>query len=492
MDECLANETQKAGESEFREGGESGADNVEINSTENGISNKRMKEMEMDRLSALPDCLLIHILSFLGLKKAAITSLLGKRWKFLWTELSTLEFSLWEEWESRDKITKARREFVARVHKTLATRHGKCLEKMDIRFHYNECFASDVDSWLGVALKLKVKHVVLSLSSSLFSEHVYTLPEKMYTYSSLTSLSLHGCIFEPEREIKWQSFTYLDISNVYLPQPILDNILSGCPVLTRLHLSECWGFTCFEIHSQNLGELSVHDSFQESSDDDFFKISAPHLKSLNVSSLDTLDTKLKFSNISSLVSASFHFYDVWNSGSEDMLSNTREIFESIQHVKKLEVGCEIIKALVAVLSRGHWQLPKSMRRCLTISSFIHDKENISGILGLLESSPNLETLVIERYDPHEIAEENWVIPGRSDMGCDLLHLKTVKLYSMADPKLGGEPLLTLARILLERAPALEEMVIGVRVENVGDFAKIGQALLTYPRASPKAVISFLS
>ncbi|VFQ59568.1 unnamed protein product [Cuscuta campestris] len=489
MDECLANETQKqAGENEVREGGESGADNVEINSTENDISNKRMKEMEMDRLSALPDCLLIHILSFLGLKKAAITSLLGKRWKFLWTELPTLEFSLWEEWESRDKITQARREFVARVHKTLATRHGKSLEKLDVQFRYNKCFASDVDSWLGAALKLKVKHVSLAL---MFSKQSYPLHEMIYTYSSLTSLSLLGCIFEPERATKWPSLTSLDISDVYLPQLVVDNILSGCPVLKSLYLSECWGFTCFEIHSQNLGELSVQEFFKEKTDDESLKISAPHLKSLDMS-FYTLDSNLKMSNISSLVSASFSLNDDWNLGSQDVLSNIKEIFESTQHVTELELGCDIIKALAAVLLLGHWQLPKSMRRCLKINRFIHDEENISAILGLLESSPNLETLVIERYDPEEIAEEDWVLPGRRDMGCDLLQLKMVKLYSMADPKLGGEPLLTLARNLLKRAPALEEMVIGVRVENVSDFIKIGQTLLSYPRASPSAVISFLS
>ncbi|VFQ73848.1 unnamed protein product [Cuscuta campestris] len=489
MDECVANETQKqAGENEFREGGESGADNVEVTLTANDTANKRMKEMEVDRLSALPDCLLIHILSFLGLKKAAITSLLGKRWKLLWTELPTLEFSLWEDWESRDKITQARREFVARVHKTLATRRGKCLEKLDVQFRYNKCFASDVDSWLGAALKLKVKHVSLAL---MFSKQSYPLHEMIYTYSSLTSLSLLGCIFEPERAIKWPSLTSLDISDVYLPQLVVDNILSGCPVLKSLYLSECWGFTCFEIHSQNLGELSVHESFNESSDDDIFKISAPHLKSLDMSFYPS-DSNLKLSNISSLVSASFSLIDDWNLGSQDVLSHIKDIFDSTQHVTELELGCDIIKALAAALLLGPWQLPKSMRRCLKINRFIHDEENISAILGLLESSPNLETLIIERYDPKEIAEENWVLPGRSDMGCDLLHLKTVKLYSMADPKLGGEPLLTLARNLLKRAPALEEMVIGVRVEDVSDFIKIGQTLLSYPRASPNAVISFLS
>ncbi|KAK7847495.1 f-box/fbd/lrr-repeat protein [Quercus suber] len=46
--------------------------------------------MGADRISDLPDCLLIHILSLLGTKQAIQTSRLSSRWKLLWTYVPKL------------------------------------------------------------------------------------------------------------------------------------------------------------------------------------------------------------------------------------------------------------------------------------------------------------------------------------------------------------------------------------------------------------------
>ncbi|VFQ59570.1 unnamed protein product [Cuscuta campestris] len=458
-----------------------GFENVEIISLEDDVGNKRMKEMPIDRLSAFPDCLLIHILSFLGLKKAAITSLLGKRWKFLWTELPTLEFKFWDF--SGEK-TKANCDFVARVHKTLATRSGKSLEKLEVTFKYIECFASDVDSWLRVAVKLEVKHVVLSMD---YNGDLYTLNKEMCSCSSLTSLSLDGCTIEPQRAISWPSLTSLEIYNVDLPQPVVENILSGCPALKSLYLIGCWGFTFLLIKSQNLCELMVHDP-EEAGGFNFLHISAPFLKSLNI--WFRPEKKMKLSQTSSLVSATFHFSDFGGPCSEAVVSNTKEIFENTQQVKELELGRDAMKALAVLLPNG-WQLPKSTRRCLTISSFSNNAESISCIVALLESSPYLETLIIYCDDSYG-KKKTWIPLAKGDLCCDMPYLKTVKLSDLADAKLEGEPLLTLAQIILKRAPALKEMTIeDHNIKGTSEFAKISQTLLTYPRSSPDAVIFFL-
>lgn len=52
------------------------------------------KQRRIDRLGELPDSLLIHILSFLNVKEAGRTSVLSKRWEFLWAQLPRLLF--WE------------------------------------------------------------------------------------------------------------------------------------------------------------------------------------------------------------------------------------------------------------------------------------------------------------------------------------------------------------------------------------------------------------
>ncbi|CAH9078832.1 unnamed protein product [Cuscuta europaea] len=312
----------------------------------------------------------------------------------------------------------------------------------------------------------------------------------MYSYPSLTSLSLSGCILNPERKIEWQSLTSLEISNMDLPQSVVEKVLSCCSVLNSLNLRTCWGFTCLDINSPNLCKLRVHDSNKDESEN-FLEISAPYLKSL-VLSLYPIERKLKLTNLSSLVSAHFRFAgSTWDPMYEDVLSNTKEIFENIQHVKELELGYELLGAIAALALDASWQLPKSTRKSLKINMFMNGEDYVSAIVSLLESSPDLVALVIDCDDPFGVEEDSWEPPARGDLGCDLLHLKTVELIGSADAVLGGEPLLTLARVILKRATTLEKMSILVTTETIDEFVKICQTLLTYPRSSPNAAIHFL-
>jgi hypothetical protein len=48
---------------------------------------------KQDRLSDLPDSVVLHILSFINTKEAVQTCILSKRWKNLWKFLTTLTFS---------------------------------------------------------------------------------------------------------------------------------------------------------------------------------------------------------------------------------------------------------------------------------------------------------------------------------------------------------------------------------------------------------------
>ncbi|GAU29481.1 hypothetical protein TSUD_65160 [Trifolium subterraneum] len=51
---------------------------------------KRVRRHDQDRLSDLPDCVLIHILSFLDTKDTVQTCILSTRWKYLWKTIPTL------------------------------------------------------------------------------------------------------------------------------------------------------------------------------------------------------------------------------------------------------------------------------------------------------------------------------------------------------------------------------------------------------------------
>ncbi|KAL8503619.1 hypothetical protein ACS0TY_022378 [Phlomoides rotata] len=438
-------------------------------------SNKRIKEMPIDRLSELPDLLLIHILSFLGVEKAGVTSVLSKRWKFLWAELPRLVFR--ENWVIEKKL-----DFVSRVNRTLGIRKGGCLEEFLVKFNnYDTCFASDVDAWVEFSVKNEVKELYLMLYPRGVCAY-YTPPQVMYSCSSLIDLHLTRCIMAFST-IEWQSLTSLSLDTVKLNQLLIDDILSSCPVLNSLKLEACWGFNRLEVNSPCLNDLRVDESFEEP----YLEISAPYIRDLDVRVFPQ-GRKWKIKNISSVVTASIHFLDFNGGCTEEVMSNAKEFLEKFKQVKELYIGSQCFEVLSMMVVNG-WQLPKFSLQNLTLDCCREYEHIISGIIGMLKSSPDLDTLLLEGYEMGGTIF-NLDSTAIGDLDGDLLHLKMIRVDNLADPN--GEPLLTLAQILLRRAPALEEMMVMIDVEDANDFVNIGQTLLTYPRSSPKAQIYLIS
>ncbi|KAL3653035.1 hypothetical protein CASFOL_002716 [Castilleja foliolosa] len=449
---------------------ENGEENVSDSS-----QNKRMKQMPIDRLTALPDGILIHILSFLGLKESAVTSVLSKRWEFIWTELPRLEF--YEESKESDKI----RQFAAMINRTLLIRRGAHLEKFYVHFIYDESFASDVDYWLDFVLKNKVKEVCLHLMSRT-EENLYRLPETMYSNPSLIWFSVHVCNMDTLAKIDWRSLTRLDINDATLPQHVIENILSGCPVLHALSLEECQGFNCLDIKSQNMYELKVYD-LEDRENGSLLEISAPHVHTLDIL-FNPAVVKLVLRKTDSLDSVEINYFESELISEEKVINITEKLFEILRDVKELKLGRHYFKVLSEMVING-WQLPVSRRKCLTVFTNSEDEYNISGIFALLKFSPNLERLAIEGFEPEG---ELWDDYAMADLDCDLVNLKTVRISEFADPVFGGEPMLTVARNLLKRATALEEMTTRLGAQELDDHINITEALLSYPRSSAKAVV----
>ncbi|KAJ0734808.1 putative F-box domain-containing protein [Helianthus annuus] len=61
--------------------------------------------VEGDRLSSLPDDLILKILSFIGTKQAIRTSVLSSGWRYIWTSTPCLDFSI-QDFRTLDKFSK--------------------------------------------------------------------------------------------------------------------------------------------------------------------------------------------------------------------------------------------------------------------------------------------------------------------------------------------------------------------------------------------------
>ncbi|KAE9461802.1 hypothetical protein C3L33_06295, partial [Rhododendron williamsianum] len=239
-----------------------------------------------DFISALPESVLVHILSFLPVQDAIKTEALSKRWQFLWTYLPSLLF------RQDDYLTTNEEGFVAFVDKTLPVFSLSKLEKFGVDFFYEPRFAPNVNSWTRFAAGKGVEELYLEFDSDdLDEDERYELPQVLYTNSSFKRLGFSLCRVIPKGNVAWNSLKKLSIGYVKLSDGVIEKILAGSPVLEVLELCNYGGFSQEESdgeHGDSEEDDGEHDDSEEDEVDsehnnERLEISAPYLRSLEIS-----------------------------------------------------------------------------------------------------------------------------------------------------------------------------------------------------------------
>lgn len=184
---------------------------------------------EMDRL---PDEIVVVILSCLTLKEAVKTSLVSRRWRYLW-RFTTGSFEVDCFCNCCETETP---EFVRWVDQAVKLHHGPSIEKFIVRSH-GICAinAESVSTWVHFAMQKDVKVFELRLSCNNFPDpHRFlsiasALKSKHFGFASLTSFKL-------------------DSANV--KDEMIEYVLAICPHLKHLCLR-------FDTHLKNLKVVSA-------------------------------------------------------------------------------------------------------------------------------------------------------------------------------------------------------------------------------------------
>lgn len=138
----------------------------------------------MDKISGLPDDLLVKILSFLPTKIAVSTSILSKQWQFLWMLLPKLEYST--RYYSESECKKLR----CFLDRNLPLHRAPVLESFRLKFLYPGFKPEDIRLWVLAV----VSRCVRELKISYLSNKTDILPSSLYTCKSLVTLKLKGPI----------------------------------------------------------------------------------------------------------------------------------------------------------------------------------------------------------------------------------------------------------------------------------------------------------
>ncbi|GAV67290.1 F-box domain-containing protein/FBD domain-containing protein [Cephalotus follicularis] len=457
------------------------------------------KNGNLDIISTLPDAVLGHILSFLLTGDAVATSVLSKRWKYLWTLIHNLEF---DSIFCRGKRTCDKSCFVKFVDRVLDCCQSQNIQKFDLRFYgFSPIELPSVHRWICYSVERNVYE--LRLRFPLETEGPVKLPKCLSTCRSLVLLELDSdFVFEiPSSVACFPSLKILHVSARNPDGELMEKLFVSCPILEDLtlygNIEGCDDPLTFNIAVPTLKKLAIDLTVEE------FHYCSVHtfvVKAPNLEYLKIQDDTLECYTLNEMPSFCQVYVDVGNmlinqmGATKDEVNHAMELIRGIKNTKSLELSF----STMAILSYAFED------NVLIFPNLTHLKVGIDSCFGwkllqnFLKNSPNLEALVLKKehtdssiYPYENELEEpahvgyDW-IPPENVPSCLLFHLKTIHIKDIE----GEEDELGVIKYLLENGLVLEKMSIKLSPYSTKEL--FNENMITmFPMGSKNCRIKFV-
>ncbi|KAM6570498.1 hypothetical protein CsatB_018483 [Cannabis sativa] len=219
---------------------------------EKRVKTTLMVDEEEDRLSKLPDSLIIHILSFLSTKDAVSTCLVSDRWKLMWYSVPKLSFSDFDWPNNPKKLYSYVNNYLEHRKRGMNFIRDSAITSFRLHIHYlehrkrgmNLSKVSHLDKWLAFIAEMNVKEIDLCVNRTVINNigfHYYSLPKTLAVNSShLTILNLTSVELDSSYSFSFPSLKTLSLTYVRLGDNVVEKILMGSSSLERLRLHFCY------------------------------------------------------------------------------------------------------------------------------------------------------------------------------------------------------------------------------------------------------------
>ncbi|XP_065871838.1 putative F-box/LRR-repeat protein At3g18150 [Euphorbia lathyris] len=431
------------------------------------MESKRMKmEEKEDRISALPDSIIRHIISLLPSTKEAVqTGILSKRWENQWTKVPVLIFV---------SAGMSFKNFLNFIENTLILHECSKIKKFHLKYRHTSGNDPQFSSKIRFAARKDVEELYLGSSGQ-----QYKFPYFLFDNASLVNLTTANFIFMPSGRISWDRLTTLIMARCRFADQAMELILSGSPLLKTLLLEHCFGFNKLVIASKSLENLVLKQLRIIFG----IEISCPKLERLMLSGCLNVNSA-KLLNLPSSLFATIDFNHYEDNCNEIRSSLIKDVLQQLQCVKELRIGGWLMEYISATQMQDQFS-PVLNIKCLDLIS-----HNISGIAFLLRNSPVLEKLVINvtnfDQDYCDFGENYW--SDATVFNCLVSHLKTIKIVGFPKRDSKHKVMLNFVQFFLKNARVLEKMVVELKDDGTAFPLKVSQGLLNLPRFSQCAVI----
>lgn len=207
------------------------------------MCSKKLNIGSKDIINSLPEALIYHILSFLSTKEAALTSLLSRKWRYLFAFVPNLDFDdpvRMKPDMANQEETEIHTSFMDFVDRVLALRGNFPVSKFSLKCGNG---VDDVGAkrWILNMLELGVSDLDLRLPL----DRNYLFPLKVFVSKSLVKLRIGarnglavGGLIMKVGDVSLPKLKTLCLDSVVLDYQIicLAKLLSGCHVLEELDL----------------------------------------------------------------------------------------------------------------------------------------------------------------------------------------------------------------------------------------------------------------
>ncbi|KAL6513775.1 hypothetical protein OROMI_034534 [Orobanche minor] len=386
-----------------------------------------------DRVSRLPDDVLIVILSTLPLKEAGRTSVLSSRWRNLWRHTSCLQFDAPDKMEKLvqelEVLHVGRRKYVKWVNSVLRSHRGLALKEFRISFSLDRSSKQVITKWLEFAFERHVRRLELNLSHG-----EYSYSDKMYVFPQELVKS------HPRTSSNYKTLEALCLRAVEVTGETIEFLLRNCTLLEQLLVHESDKLSSLEVcgHSLVLKQLEILDCHYLTS----LKVSAPKLISLSVTKIEGL----LLEEVPMLVNVYVHCW-----GSKIVIQRlVPTLFCCLSQLEILTLDFAGGKDYISMIKFP--EMPKLKK--LVIMEFLSNvDESLLGLASCIEASPRLQEFVLK---------QSWCEPVRANREIEKAimqfphqHLNVVKFYGYY----GSTSDVELVSYFLENCVALEEIII---------------------------------
>ncbi|MQM07939.1 hypothetical protein Taro_040789 [Colocasia esculenta] len=473
-----------------------------------------------DSFGALPEPILLLILSFLPTLHAVRTSILSTRWRTLWTSIGVLDLDEGADFiffgtETRPTGAKRKRKrkgsFAEFVGKVLSFHHTPTLRKLRLHCCSQNCPLQD---WVRTAVSRGVQTLDLRLPSHPNRNSSGQLPSLLFTSQSLVDLRLDlggSALILPGTvalvALRRMRLCFVKFCDDHLTRALFSNSTA----LKRLVLLNCdyQMLGRLEISCSSLQELAIESLLKaDGLGSCEVKIAAPHLTSFVYrASVAQAYVVERFLSVE-YVKIQFQRFEAWEVlGQHSILKRASSFFCSLSSARNLDICPVCVKAL-RFRRTNDWLYPIPFRNLNVLRTAVKDLDYsaIRVVLWLFVLNPHLRALIVEVGDlsvlPSSAGKEDFFkfLGACFKHRCGVVEKVEIRcggsnFRSREAVRYTTETVLELVKVLLGSQPRLKKLILSNKLfcdsysSNIRDV--VMEKVLSFPKRTRELAVAFI-